>query len=207
MTTMNNKTTPSSSSSSRRKLRPSSLSRRTLLRRVVACLVTLSCVSHNGIRPVRPFAPPVVVVIPTATTTGRVSSVVAVVASSDRRRQRDARGMKGLRMNAAPGGKRSDPEPPEEKKKDDDENVDDRVEEFLAMQEASRRVTNRLMMPRKVLDAIGQTIRFVAIAFLVVSYGLQFAGYALIRDNDSIRIGTLNDQAFQMEVTKSVKDK
>ena len=95
----------------------------------------------------------------------------------------------------------------EEPKTDDDKDDDDPVEEFLAMQEASNRVTNRLLLPGRIFGSVGEAIRFLAIGFLVVSYGLNFAGYSLIRDGDALRIGTLEDRNFQMEIVKSMKDK
>jgi hypothetical protein len=100
----------------------------------------------------------------------------------------------------------NNPENDSEEPKTEDDRVDP-VEELLAMQEASNRVTNRLLLPGRIFGSIGESIRFLAIAFLVFSYGLNFAGYSLLRDDDSLRIGTLEDRNFQMEITRSLKDK
>ena len=90
---------------------------------------------------------------------------------------------------------------------DNEQDDDDPVEEFLAMEEASRRVTNRLMMPRKIISSVGETIRLFAYAFLIASFALNVSGYAFIKDGDSIRIGTLEEKAFQTEMVKSMKEK
>lgn len=101
----------------------------------------------------------------------------------------------------------SDPENNSEHAKTDKDKVDDPMEELLAMQEAARRVNRRLNFPRTLMTAIGESIRFIAIGFLIFSFSLNVAGYALIRDGDSLRIGTLEDRDFQMEITKSMKEK
>lgn len=104
-------------------------------------------------------------------------------------------------------------------KSDDDDNDDnagsttettisraDRLEEFRAMEEANRKVTNRLMLPRTIMTTIGETIRYSAYAFLIGSFALNIAGYSVIRDGDMIRIGTLEERDFQTEIIKSVND-
>lgn len=89
-----------------------------------------------------------------------------------------------------------------------EEEEDDTVEVFLAMEEASKRTTNRLMMPRRILTSISQTVTFFAYAFLIVSFGLNIVGKSLIADdNGGFRIGTMEDQAFQMEIRKSMKER
>ena len=100
----------------------------------------------------------------------------------------------------------NNPENDSEEPKTEDDKVDP-VEELLAMQEASKQVTSRLLLPGRIFGSIGEAIRFLAIAFLVLTYGLNFAGYSLLKDGDSLRIGTLEDQNFQMEITRSMKDK
>mmetsp|Transcript_14135 Transcript_14135/g.29461 ORF Transcript_14135/g.29461 Transcript_14135/m.29461 type:complete len:159 (-) Transcript_14135:1094-1570(-) len=101
----------------------------------------------------------------------------------------------------------SDPENDIEQKTKDDVEKEDPVEEFLAIQEASNKVTQRLMMPRMIMASISQSITYAAYAFLIFSFALNVAGYSLIRDGDSIRIGTFEDRAFQMEIMNSMKGK
>ena len=91
----------------------------------------------------------------------------------------------------------------EENAKDDE----DPVEVFLAMEEASQRTTRRLMLPRMIMSSIGQTVTYGAYAFLIFCFGLNLFGYALINDSNGMRIGTLEERAFQIEVEKSMKDK
>ena len=101
----------------------------------------------------------------------------------------------------------NNPENKNERPEKDDEEDNDPMEEYLAMEEASRRVTNRLMMPRMIMTYIGETIRYLAYAFLIFTFSLNLAGYALINDGDSYRIGTLEERAFQKEISKSMKEK
>ena len=102
----------------------------------------------------------------------------------------------------------TNPDNRSEQPETDDSKDDDPVEEFLAMEEASQRVTRRLMFPRIVMTYIGESIRYTAYAFLIFTFALNIAGYALIRDGDySFRIGTLEDRDFQMEISKSMKAK
>jgi len=99
------------------------------------------------------------------------------------------------------------PENNSKQPKTDDDKDDDPVEEFLAREEASKKVTRRLMLPRMIMTSIGESVRYLAWGFVIVSFGLNVAGYSLIRDGDSLRIGTLEDQDFQMEINKSMKEK
>lgn len=104
-----------------------------------------------------------------------------------------------LRAQADPEDEREDP-----KIESDEEDVDP-VEEFLAMEEASRRVNRRLMLPRTIISSIGSSIQFLAYGFVILSFALNIAGYAIINDDDMIRIGTLEERDFQMEIAKSMK--
>lgn len=101
---------------------------------------------------------------------------------------------------------RSDPEDQTKQPKNEDED-DDPVEEFLAMEEASKRVYNRLMMPRRIFSSIGSTIQFMGYGFLIFCFALNIAGYALINDGGSYHIGTLEERNFQMEIAKSIREK
>jgi len=96
---------------------------------------------------------------------------------------------------------------PENQSKDDDEEDIDPVEEFLAMEEASNRVNQRLMMPRMIFSSIGKTVQFLAYGYLILSFTLGAFGYAIINDGDMIRIGSLEERDFLMEIAKSMKDK
>lgn len=93
------------------------------------------------------------------------------------------------------------------KKEITDDNDEDRVEVFLAMEEASKRTTRRLLLPRMIVSSIGQTIQYSAYAFLIFSFALNIAGYSFINDGNGIRIGTMEEKAFLMEIAKSMKDK
>jgi hypothetical protein len=101
----------------------------------------------------------------------------------------------------------STPESNSEKPENDDGKDDDPVEEYLAMEEASRRVTRRLMLPRMIFSSIGESIRLFAYAFLILSFALNVAGYAWVNDGEGLRIGTLEERNFQMEIQKSMKEK
>lgn len=91
--------------------------------------------------------------------------------------------------------------------KDDDEKDEDPVEAYLAMEEASKRTTNRLMLPRRIATSVSQSVTYAAYAFLIFCFALNVAGYSLINDgNGTLRIGTFEERAFQMEVTKSAKN-
>ena len=176
--------------------------------------LVLSCLCHCCIRPAHPF----VVVVPR--TTELSPKTINNHPGSSWCRDNDIDNCDGNSRSKtatvcamALHGKPS-PEPEQnENNETEEENVeeeeigdDDPVEEFLAMQEASRKVQRRLMMPRMILDSIGRTIQFLAYAFILGNFALNIAGYAIIREEDSVRIGTLNDQAFQMEIDKSMKE-
>ena len=90
---------------------------------------------------------------------------------------------------------------------DAEEENDPVVNEFLAMQEADRRVNRNLMLPRTIMSTIGSTIQYLAYGFLISQFALNIFGYAIINDGDMIRIGTLEERDFQMEIRKSVKEK
>jgi len=88
-----------------------------------------------------------------------------------------------------------------------DDADEDPVEVFLAMEEASKKTTRRLLLPRMIMTSIGQVITYSAYAFLISSFALNIAGYSFLNDGNGIRIGTLEEKAFQMEIAKSMKDK
>ncbi len=92
-------------------------------------------------------------------------------------------------------------------KDDDEEENDPVVEEFLAMQEADRRVNRNLMLPRTIMSTIGSTIQFLAYGFLISQFALNVFGYAIINDGNMVRVGTLEERDFQMEIRKSVNKK
>ena len=92
-------------------------------------------------------------------------------------------------------------------KDDDEEEKDPVVEEFLAMQEADRRVNRKLMLPRTIMSSIGSVIQFLAYGFLISQFVLGAFGYSIINDGDMVRIGTLEERDFQMEIRKSSKGK
>jgi hypothetical protein len=91
-----------------------------------------------------------------------------------------------------------------EKNKMDEE--DDPIDEFIAEQEASRRVTQRLMFPRLVASSISQTVTAMAWLFLISSFVLQALGYSFIVDDAGLRIDTLEAKQFQDEIAKSIKE-
>ncbi len=96
-------------------------------------------------------------------------------------------------------------EPENERQEGDEEDIDP-VEEFLAMEEASQRVNRRLMMPRMIMSSIGKTVQFMAYGYLILSFTLGAFGYAIINDGNMIRIGSLEEQDFLMEIAKSMKE-
>jgi hypothetical protein len=89
--------------------------------------------------------------------------------------------------------------------KDDDDY--DPVDVFIAEQEASRKVANRLMLPRMVATSISQTISAFAWTFLILSFVLQICGYSFMMDESGLRIDTLEARQFQEEITKNMKDR
>jgi hypothetical protein len=84
---------------------------------------------------------------------------------------------------------------------------DDLVDAFRAEEEASQKVTRRLIMPRVIMKSISQTITAIGWSFLVVSFVLQALGYALVLDDSTgLRIDTLDAQNFQQEVNRSIRE-
>ena len=70
-------------------------------------------------------------------------------------------------------------------KDDDEEENDPVVDEFLAMQEADRRVNRNLMLPRTIMSSIGSGIQFLAYGFLISQFVLGAFGYSIINDEKS----------------------
>jgi hypothetical protein len=95
---------------------------------------------------------------------------------------------------------------------DDDADDDDKEEkdkpmtpaEISAMEaESSRKVSGRLELPGRIGEAVS------AAAYLFVACGLllNFFGYAyVLQDNHTIRIDTLENRQFQVELIKSMKE-
>jgi len=78
------------------------------------------------------------------------------------------------------------------------------VEYYQAEEEASRKINNRLMLPRILMTTMSQIITSLAYGFLILSFSLNLMGYSLIaNDGSGFRIGTLEERRFQMEVIKS----
>jgi len=94
----------------------------------------------------------------------------------------------------------------DEKQQSDEQEQPPSLDEFLAEQEASRKVAQRLMFPRVVATSISQTITAFAWGFIILSFILQSLGYAFIFDDAGVRVDTLEAKQFQLEIIKSVKD-
>mmetsp|Transcript_4174 Transcript_4174/g.7619 ORF Transcript_4174/g.7619 Transcript_4174/m.7619 type:complete len:152 (-) Transcript_4174:35-490(-) len=91
--------------------------------------------------------------------------------------------------------------------KEEDDDDEDPVEVFLAMEEASKRTTSRLMLPRMIATSISQSVTYAAYAFLIFCFALNVAGYSLINDGKgTLSIGTFEERAFQIEVAKSARE-
>ena len=76
-----------------------------------------------------------------------------------------------------------------------------------AEEESSIERTKRLMMPRTVLGGIAKSIQWTAYAFIALSIILPTFGYSFVKDADGLRIGTVEDRDFQLEINKTVKPK
>jgi hypothetical protein len=86
---------------------------------------------------------------------------------------------------------------------------------------ASKRNWDQLMLPNRIGEAIGNTLQFLAVLFLVSNYALPYFGYAYIPILDDaedtttmsrrphrprLTIGTLEERDFIMEIRKSTKE-
>lgn len=74
-----------------------------------------------------------------------------------------------------------------------------------AEEESSIERTKRLMLPRTVLGGIAKSIQWTAYAFIALSIILPTFGYSFVKDADGLRIGTVEDRDFQLEINKTVK--
>ena len=74
-----------------------------------------------------------------------------------------------------------------------------------AEEESSIERTKRLMLPRTVLGGIAKSIQWVAYAFIALSIILPTFGYSFVKGADGLRIGTVEDRDFQLEINKTVK--
>ena len=89
---------------------------------------------------------------------------------------------------------------------DNRDSEDPVVDAFLAEQEASRKVQERLLMPQRIGKALSQTVTTIGWSFLVASFLLQQFGYAFVSNgHGGFRIDTLETAQFQKEVVRSMK--
>jgi hypothetical protein len=88
---------------------------------------------------------------------------------------------------------------------DDDDNVNEEEEqdEPMTEEESSRKVFQRLDLPRR----IGEAVNSVAVLFVVCGLLLNVCGYSyVVKDNYMLTIDTLENRQFQREMRKSVKE-
>jgi hypothetical protein len=73
----------------------------------------------------------------------------------------------------------------------------------MTEEESSRKVFQRLDLPRR----IGEAVNSVAVLFVVCGLLLNVCGYSyVVKDNYMLTIDTLENRQFQREMRKSVKE-
>jgi hypothetical protein len=86
---------------------------------------------------------------------------------------------------------------------DDAEDEEEEQDEPMTEEESSRKVFQRLDLPRR----IGEAINSVAVLFVVCGLLLNVCGYSyVVKDNYMLTIDTLENRQFQREMRKSVKE-
>lgn len=89
---------------------------------------------------------------------------------------------------------------------DDDKEQEEEEEELdepMTEEESSRKVFQRLDLPRR----IGEAINSVAVLFVVCGLLLNVCGYSyVVKDNYMLTIDTLENRQFQRELRKSTKE-
>jgi hypothetical protein len=84
--------------------------------------------------------------------------------------------------------------------------LDDDVDAFIAEQEATRRVNDRLLLPRRIATSFSKTVGALAYTFIISGFVLNFFGYAYVRDETyGFRVDTLEKKMFQEEVVRSMR--
>jgi hypothetical protein len=85
----------------------------------------------------------------------------------------------------------------------DNEEEEEEQDEPMTEEESSRKVFQRLDLPRR----IGEAINSVAVLFVVCGLLLNVCGYSyVLKDNYMLTIDTLENRQFQRELRKSTKE-
>lgn len=85
------------------------------------------------------------------------------------------------------------------------ENLNDEVDAFIVEQEANRRINDRLLFPQKVATSISKTVNALALSFIIFGFILNVFGYAYVRDENGLRIDTMDAKRFQDEIVRSMR--
>jgi hypothetical protein len=86
---------------------------------------------------------------------------------------------------------------------DDNAKEEEEQDEPMTEEESSRKVFQRLDLPRR----IGEAINSVAVLFVVCGLLLNVCGYSyVVKDNYMLTIDTLENRQFQRELRKSTKE-
>lgn len=67
--------------------------------------------------------------------------------------------------------------------------------------QAAKNLQNRLLLPNQ----IGKAINIALYTFVIVGFLLELNGYAYVRTENGISIGTLQDRQFQEEMNRVIK--
>ena len=86
---------------------------------------------------------------------------------------------------------------------DDNDKEQEDQDEPMTEEESSRKVFQRLDLPRR----IGEAVNSVAVLFVVCGLLLNVCGYSyVLKDNYMLTIDTLENRQFQRELRKSTKE-